>query len=58
MTKLFIKVQNAIHARQQDEEGAAMVEYGMLVAGIALAAYAAVKLLGVRVDAMFDAITF
>ena len=36
MTKLFIKAQNAIAARRNDEEGAAMVEYGMLVAGIAV----------------------
>ena len=38
MNKLFIKAQNAIAARRNDEEGAAMVEYGMLVAGIALVA--------------------
>ena len=38
MTKLFTKVQSAIAARRNDEEGAAMVEYGMLVAGIAVVA--------------------
>ena len=37
MTKLFTKVQSAIAARRNDEEGAAMVEYGLLVAGIAVA---------------------
>ena len=36
MTKLFTKVQSAIAARRNDEEGAAMVEYGLLVAGIAV----------------------
>ncbi len=39
MTKLFTKVQNAIAARRNDEEGAAMVEYGLLVAGIAVVAW-------------------
>ena len=36
MTKLFTKVQNAIAARKSDEEGASMVEYGLLVGLIAV----------------------
>ena len=32
MTKLFTKVQNAVAARKTDEEGAGLVEYGLLVA--------------------------
>ena len=58
MTKLFTKVQSAIAARRNDEEGAAMVEYGLLVAGIALVAVIGVNALGVRVDALFDKVTF
>ncbi len=50
MTKLFTKVQNAIAARRNDEEGAAMVEYGLLVAGIAVVAVVGVKALGVKVE--------
>jgi Flp pilus assembly pilin Flp len=58
MTKLFTKVQSAIAARRNDEEGAAMVEYGLLVAGIALVAVVGVNALGVRVDALFDKVIF
>ena len=56
MTKLITKVQSAIAARRNDEEGAAMVEYGLLVAGIAVVAAAAVFVLGGDIDAMFDSI--
>ncbi len=57
MTKLFTKVQNAIAVRRMDEEGAAMVEYGLLVALIAVVAVGAVKLLGLDVKKAFDDIT-
>jgi pilus assembly protein Flp/PilA len=58
MTKLFTKVQAAVADRQQDEEGAAMVEYGLLVALIAVVVAVGAGLLGVRIDALFDSITF
>jgi len=58
MNKLFTKAQAALATRRQNEEGAAMVEYGMLVAGIAVVAYAGVKVLGVNIDTLFDGITF
>jgi pilus assembly protein Flp/PilA len=38
----------------RDEEGATMVEYGLLVALIALAALAAVKTLGTGVSTLFN----
>jgi pilus assembly protein Flp/PilA len=40
----------------RDEEGATMVEYGLLVAFIALVALAGVKLLGNSLNALFGAI--
>ncbi len=40
----------------RDEEGATMVEYGLLVAFIALVALVGVKLLGSSLSALFSAI--
>ena len=39
-----------------DEEGASMVEYGLLVALIAVVCIAAVGLIGTRLDAKFDTV--
>lgn len=47
---------NAIKKFMQDEEGAAAVEYGLLVALIAVVIIAAVKLVGTNLDAVFDKI--
>ena len=56
MTKLFTNVQSAIAARRNDEEGAAMVEYGLLVAGVAVVCLAAVFTLGGQVRDLFNGI--
>ena len=40
----------------RDEEGATMVEYGLLVALIALVAIAAVKLLGTNLSTLFNSV--
>ncbi|HEX3671185.1 MAG TPA: Flp family type IVb pilin [Candidatus Cybelea sp.] len=40
----------------RDEEGATMVEYGLLVAFIALVALAGVKLLGTGLSGLFNGI--
>jgi pilus assembly protein Flp/PilA len=42
----------------RDEEGASMVEYGLLVALIAVIVAAAVGPLGVRIAALFNGINF
>jgi pilus assembly protein Flp/PilA len=42
----------------KEEKGATMVEYGIMVAGIAVLVMGAVFLLGGRVDTLFDGITF
>ena len=39
-----------------DEQGASMVEYGLLVALIAVVCIAAVDLIGTRLDAKFDTV--
>ena len=44
--------------RRNDEKGAAMVEYGLLVAGIAVVVGVAVFALGTRITGLFDGITF
>lgn len=43
---------------EKGERGAAMVEYGLLVAFIAVIALVAVKLLGTRISTLFNGITF
>jgi pilus assembly protein Flp/PilA len=40
----------------RDEEGAAMVEYGLLVAFIAMIALAGVKLLGSNLNTLFSTV--
>jgi pilus assembly protein Flp/PilA len=52
----FITYLQALVARK-DEKGAAMVEYGILVAGIAVLVMVAVFALGGRIDTLFDSIT-
>ena len=60
MNTLFTKVQNAIAIRKMDvaetEEGAAMVEYGLLVVGIAVAVGIAAAALGGRIATLFDGV--
>jgi pilus assembly protein Flp/PilA len=41
---------------RRDEEGATMVEYGIMVALIAVVCFAAVQLLGNTINALFTAI--
>ena len=57
MTKLVAYIQSFLASREGNEEGATMVEYGLMVALIAVVAVGAVKLLGVDVKATFDSIT-
>ena len=40
----------------RDEEGATMVEYGLLVALIAMVALAAVSMLGINLSTMYNAV--
>jgi pilus assembly protein Flp/PilA len=47
----YIAIQ--LHARTKSEQGATAVEYGLLVALIAVAIIVAVTLLGTRLDELF-----
>jgi pilus assembly protein Flp/PilA len=56
MLKLIAYLDRKIQAHQTEDEGATMVEYGLVVSLIALIAAAAVGAVGTAVDAVFDAI--
>lgn len=45
-----------IHSLIRDEEGATMVEYGLLVALIAMVALVGVTTLGVNVNSLFNTV--
>lgn len=49
----MLKLYTWVVSHLKSEEGAAMVEYGLLVAGIAVLVMAAVWLLGGRIDLLF-----
>jgi len=61
MTNLISTIQAWMVARKDDDRGATMVEYGLMVALIAIVALGAVEVLGGGVSATFqeiaDAIT-
>jgi pilus assembly protein Flp/PilA len=53
---MLLLIWNHISARMESEEGATMVEYGLMVALIAVVALLAVTAIGVNVTAMFQQI--
>jgi pilus assembly protein Flp/PilA len=57
MMSILSFVQTFFAGRRDDDKGAAMVEYGILVAGIAVLAMAAVFLLGPAIAALFTQVT-
>ena len=56
MRRLFIKLQNAIALREHKDEGATMVEYGLMVSLIAIAAVGVVTALGGKLNGVFTSI--
>jgi pilus assembly protein Flp/PilA len=58
MTKFIAYLQSWVASHEKDEEGATMVEYGLLVAFIALVALVGVKALGVNLNNLFSGISF
>lgn len=56
MTNLYISLQSWFATRKDDERGATMVEYGLMVALIAVVCIAAITLIGTRLDIKFDVI--
>jgi len=56
MLALFTTYVNAVVAKVRNDEGAAAVEYGLLVGLIAVAIIATVTLLGTSLEAIFTAV--
>jgi len=57
MTNLATFIQNWLAGRHDDERGATAVEYGLMVALIAVAIIAAVTALGGGLSGLFDTVT-
>lgn len=53
MKKLMIKYANMVRFSWKREEGQSMVEYGLIIAGIAVVVAAALFILGPKVANMF-----
>ena len=53
MTNLYISLQNWFAARKDDERGATMVEYGLMVAIIAVVCVVAITAIGVNLNVAF-----
>jgi len=49
------KLMNEVNAFIRDEDGASAVEYGLLIAGIAVAVMAAIYTIGVNLNTKFTA---
>lgn len=54
--KTFVKLYNFFTAPQDAEEGASMVEYGLLVGLIAVVVVAATTAVGLEIDSLFDSV--
>jgi len=52
----YVKMQNRLHTVLENEEGATMVEYALMIALIAAVAITAITLVGTNVTAKFNAI--
>lgn len=51
---VYVKMQNRLHTVLENEEGATMVEYALMIALIAAVAITAVTLVGTNVTAEFN----
>ena len=56
MTKLIAFAQSLLAAREDRERGATMVEYGLMLALIAIICLGAVGLIGTNANTMFNTI--
>ncbi len=53
---MFTTLCNTLRNLRRDEEGATMVEYGLLVALIAMVAFAGISLLGVNLQSLYTTV--
>lgn len=58
MMQFISRILSRAAAARADDRGASLVEYGLLLAFIAVAATVAVTALGGRIVTLFDGITF
>lgn len=56
MLKLYVAVQEKLHAFKQDISGATAIEYGLIAAGIGLVVLVAAQVLGGQLEALFTEI--
>jgi pilus assembly protein Flp/PilA len=56
MTKLFVTLQALVSGLRSNEKGATAVEYGLIVALIALAIIVAVALVGTNLNTLFHTV--
>jgi pilus assembly protein Flp/PilA len=57
MLRYFVYIQNALHRQlQRDDRGATAVEYGLMVALIAMVIVTAVALIGANLTVVFNTI--
>ncbi|MFL4472728.1 Flp family type IVb pilin, partial [Paeniglutamicibacter sp. MACA_103] len=54
LANIYFAMQTVGNKIRRDEKGATAVEYGIMVAGIAVVVMVAVFLIGTRLDTMFD----
>jgi pilus assembly protein Flp/PilA len=57
MMAQYLRLRNAVSGLAKREEGAAMAEYGLLIALIAVVAIVAVRVLGAQISTVFTNIT-
>ena len=57
MTALLLTIQSFINARGESERGATMVEYGLMVALIAVVVAVGAGALGIGINGLFNTVT-
>jgi pilus assembly protein Flp/PilA len=53
---MFTTLCNTLKRLRRDEEGATMVEYGLLIALIAMVAFAGISILGVNLQSLYTTV--
>jgi pilus assembly protein Flp/PilA len=53
---MFATLCNTLKRLRRDEEGATMVEYGLLIALIAMVAFAGISILGVNLQSLYTTV--
>jgi pilus assembly protein Flp/PilA len=57
LTKFYVKMQNMIQSKMQDEEGQGLVEYALIIVLVSIVCVVALQALGVQVTTVFNTIT-